>query len=123
MSVENIKKFYEKLSSDTELQNRLVMTKPGQEEEDLLIRMLLPIAEEAGFPFSESDFRQYLKESASQELDGAIRDWGACACIFGGGGRNEVDDCTCACVLGGGGKSDRDGYYLYCVVAGSVDLL
>lgn len=122
MSAENIRKFYEAVSRDKSLQQRLIPEATGSVQEDFPVELVLSAAREAGFPFSEEDLRQYIEESTAQGPDAALKDWGPCICIMGGG-RNETDDCTCACVVDGGGNRDRDGYYLYCVLTGSVDLI
>ena len=62
--VEIVEKFFERLSEDEELKEKLdkaVAMYPGSLEirEALCLETLLPVAEEAGYPFDISDLRKY----------------------------------------------------------------
>lgn len=118
MATENVKKFMEALSEDSELQEKLLRHQLSEGQRQLLKERIVSIAREAGFSFTAEELEQY--EADSLPPDGAMRDWDTCFCVAGGGGYNRTDGYSCACVVGGGGKADKDGVYQFCILAGRM---
>lgn len=107
---ENLKKFLEAVSKDTELTAKV--GNMGMEE-------LLTLANELGIELTESD----LAKPAVQELnDGELDAVGgvdvSCACALGGGGTKDNNDRACACVIAGGGLTDSGRERCVCGFAG-----
>ena len=72
MATENVKKFYEKLESSKELQEKLVKAQESYtgdkaDKEAVLETVLLPIAKEAGYDFTAQELKAAEKELAVEK--------------------------------------------------------
>lgn len=113
MSKQNVEKFYEALSNDAQLQEKVGKLVSSSTVNNLIVSL----AKESGYDITESDLKEYAKNQ-SEKVDNAFSDW-ACDCIVAGSGYYKKDY-SCFCFFGGGGKADPDGFHLFCVMAGSV---
>ncbi len=135
MSMENVRKFYEVLSQDTDLQQKFKEKSESlsgkwsgalEEEhlEDLFLKEILPIALEAGFEFSFQDLQEYSAESKKkselmdEELDAVVGGNNICVCVLAGGG--VFDDVMIGCSGYGGGESST--FFCICMVGGGGGL-
>ena len=132
MSKENVRKFYEVLSKDADLQrrfrekNELLSGKyrdgaPGDERlEGLFLKEILPVAREAGFEFSFQELQEYSADSKmtgelmDEELAAVAGGGDGCVCVLGGLGY--VGNVMIACVVAGGAASK--GFFCVCFIGG-----
>lgn len=107
---ENLKKFLEEVSKNTELTEKV-----GKETD---VNALIAMAKEMGIMLTAADFEKP-KEMSDDELD-AVAGGGdvSCACAMGGGGTKDSNDKTCACVLAGAGYSQSGRERCVCGFAG-----
>ena len=121
--MENVKKFYDALSSDEAMRERAAAlnekygeTKPGKA---VLAADLISFAKAEGYDFSEKELAEYADQPHpidDDELDavaGGVKDTTTCACILGGGGT--ISGVTCACVVAGAGEMPNG---LFCIGGG-----
>lgn len=146
MSKENVKKFYEELTNNKELQKKVAeLSKKYEGEkptEDIIMAETVSLAKAVGFKLTVEEVKEYIDgqkrqsltddeldaatggnyypESRSEEEQEHYDAWNTCMCIFGGGGKNKKEGITCACVLGGGGLKDSNGICFVCVAAGML---
>lgn len=106
---ENMKLFLQTVSENEELQRSLSFA--GSEE-------IIAAARELGIMLTDQDFQAQVAVLSDDELD-TVAGGGICACVLGGGGKEDKTDKTCACVLGGGGE-DRNGWArCVCIMGGN----
>ena len=72
MAKENVRKFYEKLESSKELQEKLVKAQESYigdkaDREAVLETVLLPIAKEAGYDFTISEYKNAQREAMAEK--------------------------------------------------------
>lgn len=103
---ENMRRFMEVISADTELKDRA--TRAGTKEE------LAQIAKEAGIALDEGDFTEQTQDSelTEEDLEKVVGGVNCCTCILGGDGSDEE---PCECTLLGTGNEDKS---CTCFVAG-----
>ena len=103
--MENISKFYQKLMSDKDMQERgkgKIATLDTQERnEENAMNALIAFAKEEGFEFSAEMFKAYHTEK-QQLTDDELENVVGGKCDNG----NQNDTTTCACVIGGGGTQN-----------------
>lgn len=105
---ENIKKYLEAVSKNTELAQKLnTMTK-----EDIIAS-----AKELGIALTEADFERNT-ELSDDELD-AVAGGGKCVCVIGGGGESGGVSQTCYCVGSGGGYMSSGDCRCECLAGGA----
>jgi len=108
MSQENVKRFYEALAKDRELQEKFnvsgqhykVQNLSEAEMDSLYEKEVLPAAKKAGFDFTLADLKAFaadnrpsgLKELSEEELAAVA---GGCGCAFLGGGADGDKACSC----------------------------
>lgn len=116
--MENVKRFYEALARDREMQERAkAQNDKTPVSEDAVLAATVEFAKREGYDITAEEIREYLKTNASSELSdnemaavtGGISALKACYCVFGGSGEN---DDTCVCVMGGAASGT------FCVVIG-----
>ena len=89
MAKENVKKFLEELSTNKELQEKFMAAQKGYEvegksEEDIFSDIVLPIAKEAGFEFTDSEYRAIQRDvmaekgMSEEELENVSGGWSVC---------------------------------------------
>lgn len=117
MSQKNVKLFYEELSKNKELQEKITKAnekytgqKIDEKSIDLILQNeLLPIAKEAGFDFTLEELYEFAKKSnqsfggrlSDDELDAVVGGWGFCPGIG-------LSDGGCFCFIAGAGQNPRD---------------
>ena len=106
---ENMKKFLELVSQNTELVAKIDAVDKAT---------LIEIAKELGIDLTEADFAQQAIELSDDELD-AVAGGNICACAMGGGGSAGGKDAVCVCVIGGGGESKGGSARCGCVLCGT----
>ena len=104
---ESLKKFLEAVSGNVELAGKIGT---------LGIDDVLALAKELGFALTEADFGK-AGEFADDELD-AVAGGGACACVFGGGGKADSNDGKCVCAAYGYGIDKNDEKRCICPAVG-----
>ena len=120
MAKENVKKFYEKLESSKELQEKLVKAQEsytGDKEDTsaVLEEVLLPIAKEAGYDFTAEELKAAERELAQEkgiseeELENVSGGWKG-FCPFIGVSKGGLAE---ACVGSGVGTSDSESLGAY----------
>ena len=72
MAKENVKKFLEELSTNKELQEKFMAAQKGYEaegkgEEEIFEDIVLPIAKEAGFEFTDSEYRAIQRDVMAEK--------------------------------------------------------
>ena len=72
MAKENVKKFLEELSTNKELQEKFMAAQKGYEaegkgEEDIFSDIVLPIAKEAGYEFTMSEYKNAQRDVMSEK--------------------------------------------------------
>ncbi len=107
---DNMKKFLELASGDAELVERL----NGMDKDAIIAE-----AQQRGIALSEADFAADTSaELSDDELD-AVAGGGKCACIAGGSGTEDNDNClNCVCVMGGQGVFKDGVERCKCVIGG-----
>ena len=130
--MEAIKKFYEALSKDEAMREKLsALNEKYQNAQPDLAKAaaeIVAFAESEGFTFTVDDLSAYAeiesKKITDEQLEGIVGglfDRNTCVCMVGGGGKDQETGHTCACILGGGGRQDNKGYQLVCIGSGLVD--
>ncbi len=132
MSKESVRKFYEMVSKDADLQRRFrekgesfsekygVGAIGDEHLEELLQKEVLPIAREAGFEFSFQELQEYSAESKTkgeimdEELAAVAGGGDLCVCVMGGFG--SFGDVNIGCVVCGAGMS-KD-FFCVCLIGG-----
>ena len=104
---ENLKKFLEAVSENAELAAKI---------STLGLDDVLALAKELGFELTEEDFAKK-NELADDELD-AVAGGGACACVFGGGGKEDSNDGLCVCAAYGYGVDKNEDKRCVCPAVG-----
>ena len=106
---DNMKKFLELASGDTELVERL----NGMDKD-----AIIAAAQQRGIALTEADFAADTGAELNEDELDAVAGGGKCACILGGGGKAD-DNCNkCSCVLDGAGKF-KDGIVNRCGCVGA----
>ncbi len=121
MSKENVRRFYEMVSKDVDLQRKFreksesLSGKLGDVSlgdvhlEELFLKEVLPIARETGFEFSFQELQDYSAESKTkgelmdEELAAVTGGGDLCVCVMGGFG--SFGDVSIGCALYGGTMS------------------
>lgn len=114
MATENVKKFYEALEKNKELQEKFMAIQEGYEpkgksNEEVFQDIVFPVAKEAGYEFTISEFRIVYRNTmaesgiSEEELANVSGGNGGCAWIGVGTG---VGGCT---ILGGAYDLDEGG--------------
>ena len=72
MATENVKKFYDELSTNKELQEKFMAAQKGYEaegkgEEDIFSDIVLPIAKEAGYDFTISEYKNAQRDVMAEK--------------------------------------------------------
>ena len=106
----NMKKFLELASGDAELVDRL----KGMGKDAIIAE-----AQQRGITLTDADFAADTgAELNEDELDG-VAGGGKCACIAGGSGTEDNDNClNCVCVMGGQGVFKDGVERCKCVIGG-----
>ena len=128
---ENLKKFFESVSKDEVLQEKMNALSADREN---AVAYIIALAKEIDIELCEADFKASEEELSEDEL-GAVRGGmgssggctnSACWCTVGGGGGGRMLDdnsafgCACA-VYGQGGDGKDDHQVCICVVVGEGD--
>ena len=123
--MENIKKFYEALSTDTAMRERAkTLSKNPASDEAEAFAEIIEFAKAEGYDFTAEELKAFFSSGRTTELSdeelenvagGGCKDTSGCVCLVGGGGT--IDGVTCACVAGGGGNA-KPGPGLVCVAYG-----
>ena len=128
---ENLKRFFESVSKDEVLQEKMKALSVDREN---AVAYIIALAKEIDIELCEADFKASEEELSEDELgavSGGMGSSGACtnsACwctVGGGGGGRMIDDnsafgCACA-VYGQGGDGKDDHQVCICVVVGEGD--
>ena len=135
MAKENVAKFYEKLAEDAALAEKLnALDKDFAEKndapaDDMAVRekaaeaIVLPLAEEAGLPFTLEELKEYEQEQLKEmnlsedELD-QVAGGKRHNAKFGTGGDRTGAGAYCAFLGVGFGKTKRKGNTAYCFLLG-----
>ena len=72
MAKENVKKFYDEISKNKELQEKFVAVQKGYEpegksEEEIFEDIVLPIVKEAGYEFTMSEYREAQRDAMAEK--------------------------------------------------------
>ena len=89
MAKENVKKFLEELSTNKELQEKFMEAQKGYKaegkgEEEIFEDIVLPIAKEAGYEFTMSEYKNAQREAmaekgiSEEELENVSGGWSVC---------------------------------------------
>ncbi len=128
MSVENVKKFYEVLAQDKEMQQKftdLNQKYQGQQMDEAKAMSVmeqegLPMAAQMGYSFTMDDLKAYGEEMKQANVNCELSDeemqavtGGVFACVIGGGGDGVV------CVGIGVGSGDNYSSFKFCFVFGA----
>ncbi len=122
MSQENVKNYFQELTKNKGLQEKLVALNKKYEGRELTKEQLntaceqelIPLAKEYGFEFTLEEYNAYTQEMErpktglidDNELSAVAGGTGGCGCALAGGGGDPDDGgAGCACVLGGLGVS------------------
>ena len=124
MAKENVKKFLEELSTNKELQEKLMAAQKGYEaegkgEEEIFEDIVLPIAKEVGYDFTISEYRAIQRDVmaekgiSEEELENVSGGGDLALCLVFGlateGGK--LGDAAGACLNSGVGTGDiSDGF-------------
>ena len=95
MAKENVKKFYQELSNDKALQEKLTKAQESytgdlNDRQKIVETVFLPIAKEAGFDFTAEELKAAEREVAEvkgiseEDLENVSGGWGFCVLIGGG---------------------------------------
>ena len=128
---ENLKRFFEFVSKDEVLQEKMKALSVDREN---AVAYIIALAKEIDIELCEADFKTSEEELSEEELgavSGGMGSSGGCtnsACwctVGGGGGGRMLDDnsafgCACA-VYGQGGDGKDDHHVCICVVVGEGD--
>ena len=128
---ENLKRFFESVSKDEGLQEKMKALSVDREN---AVEYIIALAKEIDIELCEADFKASEEELSEEELgavSGGMGSSGGCtnsACwctVGGGGGGRMLDDnsafgCACA-VYGQGGDGKDDHQVCICVVVGEGD--
>lgn len=96
MASENVKKFYEEISKNQELKEKFLDAQKnysveGKTENEIFEDIVLPIAKEAGYEFTMSEYRgvqrDLMAEKGISEEELENVSGGALCCLIGTGGR------------------------------------
>ena len=139
--MENAKKFFEALKTDTALAEKLKEANKAyegkelseQERRDAIERDVLPIIKAAGYDVTLAELEAFGKQQAKPAL-GELSDdemeavaGGDCYCYLGGagGGTNYLDNTYgCACVVyGQGGDAKTEHFECQCIALGGGNFL
>ncbi len=107
---ENLRKFYETVSKDEEL-----VEKVGKVTD---VNVLIAMSKDMGIELSASDFEKSCELDDDELEDVSGGGDVSCACAMGGGGTKDSNDKTCACVLAGAGYSKNGRERCVCGFAG-----
>ena len=102
MAKENVKKFYDEISKNKELQEKFIAVQKGYEtegksEEEIFEDILLPIAKEAGYEFTMSEYQEVQRDAmaeegiSEEELENVSGGWSGC---LGIGVSSDLAICT-----------------------------
>ncbi len=136
MSKENVRRFYETLSKDVDLQRKFreksesLSGKRGdvslgdEHLEELFLKEVLPIARETGFEFSFQELQEYSAESKTkgelmdEELAAVAGGGDSCVCVVAGYGY--FGDVIIGCAINGG--ADSSTFACFCFIGGGGGL-
>ncbi|GEM_PF-1316479 len=136
MSKESVRKFYEMVSKDADLQRTFrekgesLSEKYGvgaigdEHLEELFLKEVLPVAREAGFEFSFQELQEYAAESKTkgeimdEELAAVAGGGDLCVCVMAGYGY--FGDVIIGCAIGGG--ADSSTFACFCFIGGGGGL-
>ena len=110
MAKENVKKFFEELSTNKELQEKFLEVQKGYEvegksEEEVFADIVLTIAKEAGYEFTMSEYKDAQcdamaeKGMSEEELENVSGGWSVCV------GAGVSSSWFAVCILVGGDTS------------------
>ena len=113
MAMENVRKFYEKLSTNKELQEKFLSVQKGYEaegksEEEIIEDIIIPLAKETDCEFTMDEFidaqRDLVAENgiSEKELENVSGGWSGCFII---GASNSFSSCI---IYGVDGLKDTD---------------
>jgi len=124
--MENVKKFYDALSSDETMRDRAKALNGEQKDEATVAAEIVAFAKSEGYDFTAEDLTAFVStqktELSDEELEavaGGVYKSGDCFCALGGGKDPETGR-ICACVISGGGKKDNTGKILVCGIYGEI---
>ena len=107
---ENMKLFLEKISEDRELAARIA----GMDSNAIMAE-----ARRQGIELTDADFASESDAELSEDELDAVAGGGKCACIAGGSGTEDNDNClNCVCVMGGQGVFKDGVERCKCVIGG-----
>ena len=128
--MENVKKFYDALANDKDLQGRAAALNEKYKGEepcaDTAKNELLAFAKAEGYDFTADELDAYSKEAkpvtdeTAEMAAGGAYNSDNCFCAVGGGGKDPETKKSCACVAYGEGAVDSENRYLHCVMAGWI---
>jgi len=126
--MENVKKFYDALSNDKELQERAsALNKEGEKPDEAAVKAaIIAFAKAEGYDFSAADLDTYahtarpLTDESLDAAAGGVYSSSNCFCAVGGGGHDDESGHTCGCVVYGSGVKDNKGNVLACYFAGWI---
>ena len=136
MAKENVGKFYEKLTQDAALAEKLnaldkdFAEKNGASADDTAMRekaveaIIIPLAQEVGLPFTLEELKEYEQEQLKEmnlsedELDQVA---GGKRKYHGPAANNSKGGALCAFLGVGFGKTERKGTTAYCFILGGSD--
>ena len=125
---ENLKKFFESVSKDEVLQEKMKALSVDREN---AVAYIIALAKEIDIELCEADFAQPDGEISEDELEtingggcptaGTVNNSCYCAAAGGGGGKQKDEDIWgCACVAyGQGGDAKDDHWVCYCTAMGA----
>ena len=116
---ENLKKFFESVSKDEVLQEKMNALSADREN---AVACIIALAKELGIELTEADFAQPDGEISEDELEtingggcptaGTVNNSCYCAAAGGGGGKQKDEDIWgCACVAYGQGGDGKDSHW------------
>jgi predicted ribosomally synthesized peptide with nif11-like leader len=112
-----VKEFLKKASEDDVLSKKMEALSGVKDREEVR-RKAAEIAKEAGFEISPEDFETDEKMDDAEVAD-ITGGWSICACVTGGGGKEDADGTTCACLEAGFGlRKDNGNQRCMCVFYG-----
>ncbi len=123
--MKTIADFYEQITTDTELQQKLAAAQTESKSDDprAAFEQIIPVIREAGYDFTYDELKAYAEENkpdsagemSLEELDSVAGGKGFCI-IFGA--TADKDGVYCYCVLSGSHESNNKDINLYCLLVG-----
>jgi predicted ribosomally synthesized peptide with nif11-like leader len=125
--VENVKKFYDALATDSAMQERAkALNDEKPEGEEAVLAAIVAFAEKEGYTFTAEELAAYTEENSKgelreDELEMVAGGGEPCVCVVGGHGGGEYGECGCIVYGNGYTRVDGDERFCFCFYGGGGD--